>query len=418
MRDMVLARSVGHLQEDNFLKMLNTANSKLFTLGVELTHFLLNCRLSMPQSQIHVSAALQKLFEGLGEDAAAAEEEEVVDAVAGQTQIPCHKERKRLRSAVLQKLQEKQGRKSASWESLRLSAGPQAPMTEVLAQVWQHVIHVGTVDIDTLVMLRDLYEVGGAAWFVHCLVEELLGCVYQDDLDGVTHLLVSVFHVALEECTLALLTRVAPSYLQQRHRQPSGVGGKGAVPCPGDRLTDPHGAALAGVIARCAYAILIPNSIKSFPSDLKAGMKRPLVDEEDDFPSAKMRKTMGGSSATSPADSPRDSLNGQPIATGLATFFHLLNASVPDCSSSPCAVFAVRFLEQVVRLGKGNASLILRHMSTELVVSLVNMVPDMLSATFVTQLFDATSAAGRESMALVLCHLNLLQKETLKMEEF
>ena len=58
--------------------------------------------------------------------------------------------------------------------------------------------------------LHSLLKTGGPNWFTSCLVEELLSVVYQTDIDKLTELLLAIFYVDIEQCTLALLLHVIP----------------------------------------------------------------------------------------------------------------------------------------------------------------------------------------------------------------
>ena len=73
----------------------------------------------------------------------------------------------------------------------------------------------GRLTSETIWQLRSLYRVGGASWYVGVLVEELLvKTVYHAELDKLSDLVVSLFHVDIEQCALALLLDVLPAYLQ------------------------------------------------------------------------------------------------------------------------------------------------------------------------------------------------------------
>ena len=75
---------------------------------------------------------------------------------------------------------------------------------------WLDIGRRGCLSLDSTWKLHSLLKTGGPNWFTSCLVEELLSVVYQTDIDRLTELLLAIFYVDIEQCTLALLLHVIP----------------------------------------------------------------------------------------------------------------------------------------------------------------------------------------------------------------
>ena len=81
--------------------------------------------------------------------------------------------------------------------------GQEKCLKDILVTLWRNdVSRLGRLDIESVWKIRHLLAAGGPNWFTSILVDELLGAVYQLDLEKMTDLLVAVFHVDIEQCTL------------------------------------------------------------------------------------------------------------------------------------------------------------------------------------------------------------------------
>ena len=105
------------------------------------------------------------------------------------------------------------------------------PLEQSLLDLWDKICSKGFVEIEAACQLNFLYKAGGAHWFTSVLIKALLKISYQDDLAKETELMKALFHIDIEQTTLALLNHVIPQYLQCKKNR--------------EKLTDPRGSALA-----------------------------------------------------------------------------------------------------------------------------------------------------------------------------
>ena len=147
-----------------------------------------------------------------------------------------------------------------------------------------------------------------------------------------------------------------------------------------DRLTDPHGTALAKLAVGCIYMVLMglhTSASKAMAASV-AKKKRRAEDMSDEIPSAKMRRLVGlcneslatNTSATfastfddyvsgltqhprqigSPSETAAksDELSSHPVTQAVAGFLRLLQNVVTcqELAITPCTHFAFRILEQ------------------------------------------------------------------------
>lgn len=446
-KEMVIARSLKHLSEEDFKKMLTTLCSRLCALPVCVVNFLASWRLSMPaNSPIDIKSVVQEFMEVV--EKVAEEKLEIVQNSSGAPPITSNdllytKERIGMMTGILQRMLSQTGlstKKSRSSQDAANFYDPKSsdillplemnkPLKEVLIQVWKSVGQRGWLDIESMWRLHSLLKTGGPNWFTSCLVEDLLSVVYQTDIDKLTELLLAIFYVDIEQCTLALLLHVIPGYLQYRNKR--------------ERLTDPHGTALAKLTVGCIYIVLMGVHAQTLSKHASQSKKRRADEMSDEVTSAKMRRLVGlsnenSSSASSTqvttfASSYDDYLSGltqsrqtgspsevsgkadelasHPVTQAVSGFFRLLHnvVSCQEIPITPCTHFTFRFLEQTALRGgrhqNAKSRLVFQHMSTSLVIHLVKIVPHLFSMGILSKLFDISTVGGRKNMARVMCLL-------------
>lgn len=270
------------------------------------------------------------------------------------------------------------------------------PLEESLCKVWSKICAKSYVDIETAWQLKFLYKAGGSHWFASVLVKSLMNVSYQDDLNKQTELLRAIFHIDIEQTTLSLLQHVIPQYLQCKTNR--------------EMLTDPRGTALAKLTVACLFVVL---SDKKDPSSKKRPASGDQFSTMEDEPSSKMLKLAQGPSPVDHHDKEATKHEPEhPMTEAMSGFFKLINA-VLLCQEShitPVTHFAFRILEQVALKGsKSRSRLILQHVSLNLVIHLVKILPDMFSMGIVSKLFDVSTPTGRKNMAKVMCMLRFVQ---------
>ena len=85
---------------------------------------------------------------------------------------------------------------------------------------------------------------------------------------------------------------------------------------------------------------------------------------------------------------------------------------------TPVTHFAFRILEQIALKGsKSRSRLILHHVSLNLVMHLVKILPEKFSMNIVSKLFDISASSGRKNMARVMCLLRSVQVNLLEFND-
>lgn len=421
MKEMIIAKQQQQLKDDAYKKMVSTLCSKLCALPVCVMAWMASYNNFMPADIICIQDLATKFVK-------LAESEEVQVIGNSGNDVPYAKERVAMMSTILSKMQQQTGlgietqsefcdaRTSQELNHMQLNR----PLQESLLEIWHSVTAKGWLTIEAGWRLHDLLKSGGPNWFTSVLVEDLLTVVYQSDIDKQTELLRAVLHINIEQTTLSLLLHVVPGYLQYNTKR--------------EKLTDPHGTALAKLTVGCVYTVLM-GAAGATPST--GSTKRKAEDVSDEVPSAKMQRLVvqacsevsSGSavstistfsttfddciSSQQRATDAKDDNTGSnhPVALAVSGFLKLLHAvvSCQETNVTPCTHFAFRFLEQVAMKGgrsqTARSRLILQHMSIGLILHLVRIVPDLFSMGIIAKLFDVTSVTGRKSMARVMCLL-------------
>ncbi|XP_040568441.1 mediator of RNA polymerase II transcription subunit 24 [Lepeophtheirus salmonis] len=378
MKEMVIARSLGDLSKESYQKMLKTMCGRLCALPVCVMSWFSSFELSTPDgSECDVRTLKNEFIEVALQSGL-----EETDEPGGLNDMPHAKERVALMSIIFKKILRTQEKKRIVRSNSSLK--------DSLQNVWEKVSRSGWLDIDSVLKIKELYRIGGAQWLSECLIDELLKVVYQEDMDRLTELVISIFHVDLEQCTLSLLLHVVPGYLTSLEKSL--------------RLTDPHGTLLAKVTVTSIFAILMGSDKKSKRKDgsstpqSSSGSKN-FYSQGDEFYSSapKQRKIDGDDSDT------EDNILGQAVTD----FFKVLQTSVQDtCTITPRMHFAVRFLEQAALRGRSRAArLIFSRLNMNMITHLIKVVPDLFTYSLITKLFDISSTSGRKNMARTLCFL-------------
>ena len=81
-----------------------------------------------------------------------------------------------------------------------------------LADVWDRVWTNGRLDLVDTRRMAELFETGGAVWYVEVMVEKMVGMVYNTDMDKAVELVFSLMHVDMAACMIALVVHVLPRY--------------------------------------------------------------------------------------------------------------------------------------------------------------------------------------------------------------
>ncbi|XP_059094945.1 mediator of RNA polymerase II transcription subunit 24-like isoform X1 [Tigriopus californicus] len=408
MKEMVFASSSKMLDANSFKKMTQTLCSKLCALPVCVLTWLISYKSCVADSKLRMGHIIHEFLILL-------DQEEVFVS-----DMPHKTERLALMRTILSRVLKDVGivPQSASFKSQppSLLANNSESLNIALKKEWIKITTLGRLEISNAYNLLELYKTGGAIWFTSVLIDELFSIVYQDQLDKWSNLLVSIFHIDLEQCTLALLLRVIPAYLTCRNKK--------------YRLTDPHGTTVAKVLVSCLYSVLIPDHL-NFKNPAKPGKKRSIAqtDWENDLPTAKMHKILGDigeeESSATPSSSfsalpnthtpkselNKDDFNGSTVSQATKFFLTVLHAISQESTLTPAVHFTVKFLEQAALQGKSKSRLIFHHLNTQTILTLIKIVPELFTIGFAAQLFDNSSSTGRKNMARTICLLRNIHRK-------
>ena len=406
MADVLTAKWQSSISQDKYEDIVKTLSSKLCALPCCVVAWFANYRMSVPLNEVTFERNLPDIAQSFVRLA--------LESLNSAQDMPYIKERVGLLTLIMNKMMVQSGLKGPlndnTTDMVNQEARIQATLNvdeatsqsanaikEILSNLWREEISgKGMLSIDTVWKLHHLFKAGGATWFTSVLTEELLKVVYQTSLDKYTDFLVAIFHIDIEQCTIALLLEVLPSYLQCKQRR--------------ERLADPHGTALAKLLIGCVFSALAVTSPRSGP-------KRKT---EDEAPPAKMRRLTELVEDSNDFDSSETHSNS--VQQALTTFFRLLQTIIcyQDSPISPVTHFAFRILEQAaLRSGLSQASkntsvqthkepikLFFQHVFVSLVLHLVKVVPSLFTSMgIVTKLFDISSQSGRKNIGRVLCLL-------------
>uniref|UniRef100_T1JEP9 Mediator of RNA polymerase II transcription subunit 24 n=1 Tax=Strigamia maritima TaxID=126957 RepID=T1JEP9_STRMM len=282
------------------------------------------------------------------------------------------------------------------------------PISQLLESEFSALHTQGWLDLKYIHALEGLLTVGGPEWFVRTLVQLGLNYVYNPELQWSVNLLFAIFQLDIEACTLALLTCILPSYLQNMNRM--------------EALTEPYASALAKLTVMCIYSGLQAKlSQKAVAGGRKKSSKKMRRDQEDNFDlsesgrSSKYRRVMSDVDMLELDDAPmgllltassQSNINmAEPLNKAIDELFRLFGVIANDHNLSPRTHFVFLFLQQTVVCGKSHMRMILQFMQINLVSKMMKCLPDLFSTELVLSLCDTQTAVGRKAMAKMLCQL-------------
>ncbi|XP_075220202.1 mediator complex subunit 24 isoform X2 [Lycorma delicatula] len=280
------------------------------------------------------------------------------------------------------------------------------PISEQLDIVWSGIQQRGWLNIEATHLLESLLNTGGAQWFVRNLVKEVLKFRYRDDLDRAVDLVFSIFHLDIENCTMALLLQVLPQYLHNKLQSID--------------LVEPQSSAVAKLCAYCVFAA----SQAQTNSQKHATREVEFAEDLEDYCPANKLMRLDQSTAAAATDTSLVFLGlgsgsttttslQEPLLSALKSVFKALSviAEHPSQISQPTH-FVFRFLEYVVRCGKDRARSVLQDIPNTLVPCLVRALPDLFTTDLILRLYDLDTIQGRKATARDLCLLrNMSMKQ-------
>ncbi|XP_041982697.1 mediator of RNA polymerase II transcription subunit 24 [Aricia agestis] len=268
------------------------------------------------------------------------------------------------------------------------------PILEQLQAVWQDIKLRGYLHIDATNVVESLLNTGGPVWFVTNLVNETLKFRCQQDLDRSVDIVLAMFHLDIEKCTLALILNVLPQYLYNSKL------------C--EELVEPQSATLAKLAVYSIYAALE----YSMSNKVHSSRKRRIDDSEDMEVMCAANKVRRLNDNTSDATMyySQGQSSGvvvrEPLQSALEVLykcFTQLAGKNGDVTAQTKFIF--EFLLYVVQCGQDRAQAVLQKMPSEIVSTLIKALPDNFNIGLILRLYDLSTVYGRKDTARDLCLL-------------
>lgn len=281
------------------------------------------------------------------------------------------------------------------------------PLWEIMDSVFSAAHARGWIDLRAIQSLDTLMCVGGPQWFCDTLVRQALKHDHLEDLHRAIDLSFGLFHIDIEQCALALLTQVLPSYLLWETRQ--------------DSLTEPRGSALARLTVLTTFAALQVRTSQPSVGTQRGGHKRPhwdmeleeAMDESKRVRPNKMRRGLNDSELLDDTPfalqchSEENYRSLDPLSKAVVDTMRLLMVIASDSVISQRSVFPLLLFEQVVLCAGDEAHRVLQFAPLGLVPQLVRSMPHLMSHQLVLALSSLQTSRARKVAARATCQLQI-----------
>lgn len=281
------------------------------------------------------------------------------------------------------------------------------PLAKILDEVFYNAHSKGFLDMKSLKCFDTLLFVGGARWLCESLVERLLNYRFIKDINKAVDMILGVFYLDIEQCALALLLHVLPSYLYSEAHE--------------ELMAEPYSIAFSRLTVITTYAALQSRECSAAGKNI--GHKRSHdeldIDDTRDLNELYRPSKIHRSNAELLEDTPfkLQSLNddhyrdavANPINKAIADLMRTLLVIASDATISARSHFPIRFLEQVVLCAKDKVPAMLQFMPLGLVSLLFKKFPEEFSHELILAVSSMQSARARKVSALSLCQLTIAQ---------
>ncbi|KAI8492083.1 Mediator of RNA polymerase II transcription subunit 24 [Branchiostoma belcheri] len=293
---------------------------------------------------------------------------------------------------------------------------------QVYAGVFGHAMQQGWVDGRGICSADNMLTIGGARWFCHSAVREILKCSRREDLIQSVNVALALFQLDSEPVAVALLSHVIPALLLDSSKR--------------ELLCNPRGATLARLAVQCtAMAFLTQNNDRRRNGRSRSRKRGRETDreyvvspassgsgKEDERPS-KLRILLSApeNEAQNPAmqvNLPSYSSNEQPklaaqisnvnfkepLNHALVRLFQLFSDILTDSSVGPHTAFVVSFVQESVRTGEQASKAILQFMPFSMLPALLQCSSGVFSPEDITLMGDLTLPMVRKVIAKAVCY--------------
>ncbi|XP_066301891.1 mediator of RNA polymerase II transcription subunit 24-like [Branchiostoma lanceolatum] len=293
---------------------------------------------------------------------------------------------------------------------------------QVYTGVFSRAMQQGWVDGRGICSADNMLSIGGAPWFCHCAVKEILKCSRREDLIQSVNVALALFQLDSEPAAVALLSHVLPALLLD--------------PSKRELLCNPRGAALARLAVQCTAMAFLTQANDRRRNGKSRSRKRGRETDreyvvspassgsgkEDERPS-KLRILLSApeNEAQNPAmqvNLPSYSSNEapklaaqisnvnfkEPLNHALVRLFQLFQDVLTDSSVGPHTAFVVSFVQESVRTGEQASKAILQFMPFSMLPALLQCSSGVFSPEDITLMGDLTLPMVRKVIAKAVCY--------------
>lgn len=297
------------------------------------------------------------------------------------------------------------------------------PLWEIMESNFQGAQERSWLDIKTVYNMDTLLCVGGPLWFTDTLVRQILKCESAGDLSRAVDLVFGLFHMDIEQCALALLTKVIPGYLLNESKQ--------------DYLCEPKASALVRLTVMSVYDALYEYENSTSEKSKRLGRKRHyyqemsdlIIPDDDKMINGPIRPTKLLKSESHHSDlldntpfsfeqqqlsneqaNLKADLINKPIYKAISNLLRLLTSIAADSNISHRTLIPILFLEQLILCVKEDSHKILQFMPVHLIYSLIKTMPESISFEFLLAICNVQTVRSRKITARSLCQLAKAKK--------
>lgn len=432
-KEILLAWEYDAISTDNVKIILDNVKSKMCSLPVVISAWLCShINILHHKERLKPMNMLQQFMTPLVNDANANQNADIannpeVRAQTGTDQMNSYyKERSTLMSNIIKKMlydlhppQQSKSKGIISTFSHGLTV--KTPLWELMETNFTSAHERSWLDLKTIYNMDTLLCIGGPQWFTDTLIRQVLKFEHSNDLNRAIDLVFGLFHMDIEECALALLTNIIPSYLLNESKQ--------------EFLSEPKASALIRLTVMTIYdALCEVESGRKLRQPKRVGRKRHYhqdmttdcepIDIEYKTTSGPMRSAKSLRRSESESDLLENTpfsferqtnddeqiktklyLLNEPIYKAIVDLLRLLTLIAADSTISHRTLIPILFLEQLILCVKEDSNKILQFMPMNLISCLIKTMPESITMEFLLAVSDVQTLRSRKITARLLCQL-------------
>jgi len=431
-KEILLAWEYEAISTDNVKIILDNVKSKMCSMPVVISAWLCSyINILHHKERLKPMNMLQQFMTPLINESNANQSvdignnQEVRGQAASDQMNSYYKERSTLMANIIKKMlydlfPPQQSKSKAVISTFSHGLTVKTPLWELMETNFTSAHERSWLDLKTIYNMDTLLCIGGPQWFTDTLIRQVLKFEHSTDLNRAIDLVFGLFHMDIEQCALALLTNIIPSYLLSESKQ--------------EFLSEPKASALIRLTVMTIYdALCEVESGRKLRQPKRVGRKRHYhqdmssdcnpMDIDFKATSGPMRtaKSMRSESESDFFDNTPFSFERQtnddeqnktklyllnePIYKAIVDLLRLLTLIAADSSISHRTLIPILFLEQLILCVKEDSHKILQFMPMHLISCLIKTMPESISMEFLLAVSDVQTMRSRKITARLLCQL-------------